>query len=314
MDLISGMRVFVSIADNGSLAKAGRELDLSPSVVSKHISALEDRLGARLLYRTTRSVSLTEVGIAYLDRARRIIGDVDEAEAAVSSATNAPRGHLRITAPGTFSYRHIAPHLPLFRERFPEVEIEMIISDEVVDLVDNNIDLGIRIAVMKDSSLIARKLAPNPRTLFASPEYIKKHGKPNHPDDILNHDIISFRSGSPYNEWHFLVDGKIKLIHAKGKLQFNHGDAILRSAINGGGLAMLSRFVVGRHLAAGTLVSILDEYVQEDVPIYAVYPSGKHLSPKVRAFLDFLIEIYGPIPYWDEAGDHTSDAAKRTII
>ena len=185
------MRVFVSIADNGSLAKAGRELDLSPSVVSKHISALEDRLGARLLYRTTRSVSLTEVGIAYLDRARRIIGDVDEAEAAVSSATNAPRGHLRITAPGTFSYRHIAPHLPLFRERFPEVEIEMIISDEVVDLVDNNIDLGIRIAVMKDSSLIARKLAPNPRTLFASPEYIKKHGKPNHPDDILNHDIIS---------------------------------------------------------------------------------------------------------------------------
>ena len=156
MDIISGMRVFVSIADNGSLAKAGRELNLSPSVVSKHISALEDRLGARLLYRTTRSVSLTEVGLAYLDRARRIIGDIDEAEAAVSSATNAPRGHLRITAPGTFSYRHIAPHLPLFRERFPEVEIEMIISDEVVDLVDNNIDLGIRIAVMKDSSLIAK--------------------------------------------------------------------------------------------------------------------------------------------------------------
>ena len=191
MDLISGMRVFVSIADNGSLAKAGRELDLSPSVVSKHISALEDRLGARLLYRTTRSVSLTEVGLAYLDRARRIIGDVDEAEAAVLSATNAPRGHLRITAPGTFSFRHIAPHLPLFRERFPEVEIEMIISDEVVDLVDNNIDLGIRIAVMKDSSLIARKLAPNPRTLFASPEYIKKHG--------MNCGIINkVSSGSPH--------------------------------------------------------------------------------------------------------------------
>jgi len=308
MDLLAGMRVFVSIADNGSLAKAGRE------VVSKNVSALEDRLGARLLNRTTRSVSLTEVGLAYLDRARRIIGDVDEAEAAVSSATNAPRGHLRITAPGTFSYRHLAPHLPLFRERFPEVEIETIISDEVVDLIDNNIDLGIRIAVMEDSSLIARKLAKNPRTLFASPDYIKKYGKPEHPDEINDHEIISFRNGSPYNDWHFLVDGKIKLIHAKGKLQYNHGDAILRSAINGGGLAMLSRFVVGRHLAAGTLVSLLDEYVQEDVPIYAVYPSGKHLSPKVRAFLDFLIEIYGPIPYWDEEGDHNSDAAKRTVI
>ena len=215
MDLLSGMRVFVSIADNGSLAKAGRELSLSPSVVSKNISALEDRLGARLLNRTTRSVSLTEVGIAYLDRARRIIGDVDEAESAVSSATNAPRGHLRITSPSTFSYRHVAPHLPLFMQRFPEVEIEMIISDEVVDLVENNIDLGIRIAVMEDSSLIARKLAQNPRTLFASPDYIKKNGKPKHPDEILNHEIITFRKGSPYNDWHFLVDGKIKLIHAK---------------------------------------------------------------------------------------------------
>ena len=314
MDLIIGMRIFVSIADNRSLAKAGRELDLSPSVVSKNISALEDRLGARLLNRTTRSVSLTEVGFAYLDRARRIVGDVDEAEAAVSSATNAPRGHLRITAPATFSYRHVAPHLPLFSERYPDIEIDMIISDEYVDLIENNIDLAIRIAVMKDSSLIARKLAQNPRTLFASPSYIEKYGKPNHPDEILDHNLITFRQGSPYNDWHFLVDGKIKLIHAKGKLQLNHGDAILRSAINGGGLAMLSRFVVGRHLVAGNLVSILDEYVQEDVPIYAVYPSGKHLSPKVRAFLDFLIEIYGPIPYWDEKGDHNSDAAKRSII
>jgi DNA-binding transcriptional LysR family regulator len=239
---------------------------------------------------------------------------VDEAEAAVSSATNAPRGHLRITAPATFSYRHVAPHLPLFSERYPDIEIDMIISDEYVDLIENNVDLAIRISVMKDSSLIARKLAQNPRTLFASPSYIEKYGKPKHPDQILDHNLITFRQGSPYNDWHFLVDGKIKLIHAKGKLQLNHGDAILRSAINGGGLAMLSRFVVGRHLAAGNLVSILDEYVQEDVPIYAVYPSGKHLSPKVRAFLDFLIEIYGPVPYWDEKGDHNSDAAKRTII
>jgi DNA-binding transcriptional LysR family regulator len=190
----------------------------------------------------------------------------------------------------------------------------MIISDEYVDLIENNVDLAIRIAVMKDSSLIARKLAPNPRTLFASPSYIEKYGKPNHPDEILDHHLITFRQGSPYNDWHFLVDGKIKLIHAKGKLQLNHGDAILRSAINGGGLAMLSRFVVGRHLVAGSLVSILDEYVQEDVPIYAVYPSGKHLSPKVRAFLDFLIEVYGPVPYWDEKGDHNSEAAKRTVI
>ena len=157
------MRVFVKVVDKGSMASAGKELNLSPSVMSKNLSALEDRLGARLLTRTTRSVSLTEIGHAYLDRARRIIGDVDEAEAAISSVTNAPRGHIRITAPSTFSYRHISPHLPLFRKKYPDVEVEMIISDNELNLVENNIDLAIRISLMRDSSLISRKLASNPR-------------------------------------------------------------------------------------------------------------------------------------------------------
>ena len=311
MDLISMMRVFVTVADKGSMASAGRDLNLSPSVMSKNLSALEDRLGARLLTRTTRSVSLTEVGHAYLDRARRIIGDVDEAEAAVSSVTNAPRGHLRITAPSTFSYRHISPHLPIFREMYPDVEVEMIISDNELNLVENNIDLAIRIALMRDSSLISRKLASNPRAMVASPDYLKKKGKPIHPDDLIKHDIISFQLGSPYNEWHFFVDNKPKIFTAKGMLQLNHGDAILRSCINNGGICMLSRFVVGRHIAAGTLTSLLENFLQEDIPIYAVYPSGKHLSPKVRAFLDFLVKTYGSIPYWDEHGDHKSKAAIR---
>ncbi len=314
MDLISNMRIFIIIADKGSLAAAGRDLNLSPSVISKGINALEDRLGARLLNRTTRSVSLTEVGQAYLDRARRIVGDVDEAEAAVSNVSNAPRGHLRITSPSTFSSRHLAPHLPLFRERYPDVEVEMIISDNELDLIENNIDLAIRIALLKDSSLIAKKLAPNHRAMVASPEYIKTKGKPLHPNDLVNHDIISFIPGSSYNEWHFKINDKPKKIIAKGMLQLNQGDAILRAAINGGGIAMLSRFVVGRHIASGTLISLLDDFLEEDIPIYAVYPSGKHLSLKVRTFLDFLIEIYGPIPYWDEHGDHASEAARRASL
>ncbi len=314
MDLISIMRIFITIVDKGSLAAAGRELNLSAPVVSKSVHALEDRLGARLLTRTTRSVSLTEVGQAYLDRARRIVGDVEEAEAAISSVANAPKGHLRITAPSTFSYRHIAPHLPLFRTRYPEVEVEMIVSDNELDLVENNIDLAIRIALLKDSSLIARKLASNHRAMVASPSYLEKKGNPSHPNDLAKHDIISFRPGSSYNEWHFLIEDKPKLIIAKGRLQLNHGDAILRACINGGGIAILSRFVVGRHIASGTLISLLEEFLQEDIPIYAVYPSGKHLSPKVRTFLDFLIEIYGPIPYWDEDGNHKSDAALRAAL
>ena len=314
MDLLTMMRVFINVADKGSLAKAGKELNFSPSVMSKNISGLEDRLGARLLNRTTRSVSLTEVGQAYLDRARRVIGDVEEAEAAVSNVIKAPRGHLRITAPSTFSYRHIAPHLPVFRKKFPEVEVEMIVSDTELNLVENNIDLAIRIAVMKDSALIARKIASNPRTLVASPKYLEKNKKISHPNDLDAHDIISFQNGSPYNEWHFNIDGKPKVYIAKGMLQLNHGDAILRSCINGGGLAVLSRFVVGRHIASGKLISLLDQYLQEDIPIYAVYPSGKHLSLKVRAFLDFLIETYGSVPYWDELGDHKSAAAKRASL
>lgn len=314
MDLITNMKIFINIADKGSLASAGRDLNLSPSVISKSVNALEDRLGARLLNRTTRSVSLTEVGRAYLDRARRIVGDVEEAEAAVSSVSNAPRGHLRITAPSTFSYRHVAPHLPVFREKYPEVEVEMIISDNQLDLIENNIDIAIRIALLKDSSLIARKIASNLRSLVASPGYLIKYGKPKHPDDLSKHNIISFALGSSFNEWHFKIKGKPKKMIAKGMLQLNHGDAILRAAINGGGIAMLSRFVVGRHIAAGTLIPLLDDFLEEDIPIYAVYPSGKHLSPKVRAFLDFLLEIYGTTPYWDENGDHESDAAKRASL
>ena len=314
MELVTMMRVFITIADKGSLAEAGRELNFSPSVMSKSVSALEDRLGARLLNRTTRSVSLTEIGHAYLDRAKRILGDIEEAESAISDEVKAPRGHLRITAPSTFSYRHIAPHLPLFRQKYPEVEIELIISDAELNLVENHIDLAVRIALLKDSSLIARKIASNPRAMVASPKYLKKNKKPKHPNDLVNHDLISFQNGSPYNEWHFLINDKPKTFVAKGKLQLNHGDAILRSCINDGGIAMLSRFVVGRHIASGKLVSLLDKFLQEDIPIYAVYPSGKHLSLKVRAFLDFLIEIYGSVPYWEEEGDHKSKAAKRASL
>ncbi|WP_420405219.1 LysR family transcriptional regulator [Nisaea sp.] len=292
------MKVFCSVVENDSLAGASRTLNVSPSVVSKQLSGLEDRLGVRLLNRTTRRVSLTEVGSAYYERCKRILADVDEAEIAVSQAHSAPRGLLKVTAPTTFAHRHVAPHLPEFLDRYPEVEVQLLVNDRVVDLVDEGIDLAIRIAQLKDSSLIARKLAVNHRMIVASPDYVTKWGKPETPDQLSDHSLITYAPGNPINDWHFMVDNQQKILRARGTLAMNNGDSVLQTVLAGGGLAMLAAFMAGEHVKTGKLVTLLDEYVREDVPIYAVYPSGRHLSPKVRAFVDFLVELYGPSPYW----------------
>lgn len=298
MDTLTAMKVFCSVVENDSLAGASRTLNVSPSVVSKQLSGLEDRLGVRLLNRTTRRVSLTEVGSAYYERCKRILADVDEAEIAVSQAHSAPRGLLKVTAPTTFAHRHVAPHLPEFLDRYPEVEVQLLVNDRVVDLVDEGIDLAIRIAQLKDSSLIARKLAVNHRMIVASPDYVKKWGSPETPDQLNDHSLITYAPGNPINDWHFMVDNQQKILRAKGTLAMNNGDSVLQTVLAGGGLAMLAAFMAGEHVKTGKLVTLLDDYVREDVPIYAVYPSGRHLSPKVRAFVDFLVELYGPSPYW----------------
>lgn len=298
MDVLTGMTIFVAVVENSSLAGAARHMNLSPSVVSKQLSALEDRLGVRLLNRTTRRVSLTEVGSAYYERCKRILADVDEAEAAVSTAHSSPRGLLKITAPSTFAHRHVAPHLPGFMDRNPEVQVQMLVADRLVDLVEEGIDLAIRIAQLKDSSLIARKLAPNHRKLVASPDYLAKWGVPARPEEINEHALITLQPGSPINDWHFVIDGQETVIRARGTIATNHGDSILALALSGAGLAMLAAHVVGEHIKSGRLISVLDENVREDVPIYAVYPSNRHLSPKVRAFVDYLVDVYGPRPYW----------------
>ena len=287
MDVLTGMSIFAAVVENNSLAGAARHMNLSPSVVSKQLSALEDRLGVRLLNRTTRRVSLTEVGSAYYDRCK-----------------------LKITAPSTFAHRHVAPHLPGFLDRFPEVQVQLLVADRLVDLVEEGIDLAIRIAQLKDSSLIARKLAPNHRKLVASPNYLEKWGVPAKPEDLSDHALITLQPGSPINDWHFKVNGEEKVVRARGTIATNHGDSILALALSGAGLTMLAAHVAGEYLQNGRLVSVLDDLVSEDVPIYAVYPSNRHLSPKVRAFVDYLVETYGPRPYWLEgAAQRGRDAA-----
>ena len=298
MDTLTAMRLYCAVVENGSLAAASRSLGISPSVVSKQLSRLEDRLGARLLNRTTRRISVTEVGSAYFDRCKRIVADVDEAEAAVSLSHMAPRGLLKITAPTTFAHRHVTPHLPQFIELYPEVSVQVQVNDRIADLVDEGLDLAIRIAHLKDSSLIARRLAPNHRSIVATPDYLKRRGIPECPDDLLEHDLVTWGDGNPINDWHFVVNGREQLIRTRSTVTINNGDSILAAVLAGGGLAMLASFMTGEYVQSGRLLPVLDEFVREDVPIYAVYPSTRHLSPKVRAFVDFLARTYGPAPYW----------------
>jgi DNA-binding transcriptional LysR family regulator len=287
--------------ENDSLADAARKINVSPSVVSKHLSALEDHLGVRLLNRTTRRISITEEGTAYYERCKQIITDVAEAEIEVSSAHTAPRGLLKITAPVTFAHRHLTPHLPKFLDMFPEVEVQVQVNDRVVDLVDEGIDLAIRISQLKDSSLIARRLAPNRRYIAATPEYLERNGTPKSVDDLKDHRLITWPPGNPLNDWHFLIDGVDRIIKVKGAIAVNEGDAILTTLLAGGGLGMTQEFLAGPFVKEKKLVPLLEEIVREDNPIYAVYPSSRHLSPKVRAFVDFLVETYGPKPYWMNA-------------
>lgn len=301
MDIFTTMKVYCSVVENDSLADAARKMNVSPSVVSKHLSALEDHLGVRLLNRTTRRISITEEGTAYYERCKQIITDVAEAEIEVSSAHTAPRGLLKITAPVTFAHRHLTPHLPKFLDMFPEVEVQVQVNDRVVDLVDEGIDLAIRISQLKDSSLIARRLAPNRRYIAATPEYLERNGTPKSVDDLKDHRLITWPPGNPLNDWHFLIDGVDRIIKVKGAIAVNEGDAILTTLLAGGGLGMTQEFLAGPFVKEKKLVPLLEEIVREDNPIYAVYPSSRHLSPKVRAFVDFLVKTYGPKPYWMNA-------------
>ena len=301
MDIFTTMKVYCSVVENDSLADAARKMNVSPSVVSKHLSALEDHLGVRLLNRTTRRLSITEEGAAYYERCKQIITDVAEAEIEVSSAHTAPRGLLKITAPVTFAHRHLTPHLPKFLDMFPEVEVQVQVNDRVVDLVDEGIDLAIRISQLKDSSLIARRLAPNRRYIAATPEYLERNGTPKSVDDLKDHRLITWPPGNPLNDWHFLIDGVDRIIKVKGAIAVNEGDAILTTLLAGGGLGMTQEFLAGPFVKEKKLVPLLEEIVREDNPIYAVYPSSRHLSPKVRALVDFLVKTYGSKPYWMNA-------------
>lgn len=303
MDRLAALEAFAKVAETQSFSEAARRLRSSKSAVSRHVAALEAGLGARLFHRTTRSLTLTEAGRDYFARASRILADLDEADASVTQLQAAPRGRLRVNAPMSFGFLHLAPALGDFLARYPEVELDVNLTDRFVDLVDEGVDVAVRIGSLTDSSLVARRLAGIRRVLCASPDYLERRGVPKTPDDLKGHDCLSNTNITITREWRFIhPDGKPWPIEVRGRMTANSGDLLRVAALHGHGFVHLPTFIVGGDLRAGTLVSVLDPYIAQDLTLNAVYPTARHLSPKVRAFVDFLAERFGgDKPYWDAA-------------
>lgn len=289
MDTLTSMELFVKAVESGSFSATARSMNLTPSAVSKQISRLEDRLGARLFNRTTRQLAPTEEGRAYYERCQRILADIEEAEAAVSELNAEPRGALRVNMPVVFGRRHIVPLIGDFLERFPEVTMELSMSDQFVDPIAEGADMLIRVGELKDSSLIARKLAEARRVVAATPGYWEKHGRPSKPEELRRHNCLAYSYLSSGNTWRMTdARGKEHVIQANGNLASNNGEALLEAAVEGLGVVNLPTWMVGPDLETGRLEEVLDDYSQPEPSVHVIYPPGRHLSAKVRAFVDFL--------------------------
>lgn len=300
MESLGDIAVFVQVVRDGSFTKAAERLELSRSVVSKYVTRLEERLGARLLNRTTRRLSLTEAGRIFYERSRRGLEDIEEAEAEVSRLQEEPRGVLRVNSPMSFGILHIAPLLPDFLAENPEITVDMNLDDRKVDVIEEGFDVSIRITDLPDSSLVARRLGPCRHAIVAAPTYLKKHGTPQTPDELRNHNIIAYQYQESATDWHFLAPDKKQItVPVSGSIQMNNSLALRQALLGGVGITRTPTFVVGEDIATGRLVSLLKNYETLEVSIYLVYPQRRHLSPKVRAFVDFVAARITAEPYWD---------------
>ncbi len=300
MENLTDIAVFVKVVDSGSFTAAAQQLKMSKSVVSKYVTRLENRLEARLLNRTTRRLSLTEVGRAFYARSQRGLQELEEANAEVLRLQGAPRGTLRLNTPMSFGILHIAPALPDFLSRYSELSVDMNMDDRKVDLVEEGFDLAVRISDLPDSSLVARRLGPCRHVVCAAPEYLQRHGIPRTPKDLREHNTITYRYQASPNQWHFLTaEGGHISVPVSGSIQMNNSLALRETLLRGIGITLTPTFVVGADIKAGRLQSVLSNYHTQTLSIYIVYPQRRHLSPKVRAFIDFMTERISSSPYWE---------------
>lgn len=308
MDRLQSMAVFVRVAELGSFSSAARQLGLSKSAVSKHVTALEERLGVRLINRTTRRLALTEIGAAYRDYCARIVQDVEEAEAVAMQHSALPRGRLRLNAPMTFGRLHLGPLLPEFLARHPGIEVELTLNDRFVDLLEEGYDVAVRIGRLADSSLIARRLASARSICAASPAYLAARGAPREPAGLAGHNCLRYTLSARPDEWGFQRGAEHVAVKVAGNLVANNGDALRAAAVEGLGIVYLPDFIIGDDLAAGRLVELLPGWLAPEIPIHAVFPPQRHTTAKLRAFVDFLVEKLGRGHGWG-GGRHRAAAA-----
>ena len=297
MDSSADLRVFVRVLDRGSFSAAAKDLGLTPSAVSKLISRLEDRLGARLLERSTRRLALTPEGELYLARARRIVADIEEAEAEVARVRGAPRGRLRINAGTSFGLHQLAPSLADFLTRYPEIDIELSITDRLVDLIEQQSDIAVRSGHIPDGPFVQRKIADLERVICAAPSYLARRGTPRVAADLKDHDCIVV-SGLGLNRWPFKVASGIDVVDVRPRVFTDDAEAALRLAIEGAGIIRLSDVIVGDSLRRGELVPLLtDIHHVEPFPLAAIFPAGRNRLPRVAVFIEFLIERFANAPW-----------------
>ncbi len=289
MDRFRALTAFAKVVEHGSFARAAQRLGISTTACSRHVAELEGHLDARLLNRTTRRLSLTESGQAFYERCVQLLADLEDAEAAASASTARPRGTIRLTCSINFGVRHVSPAIADFLARHPEVSFDVQLSDRFVDLVEEGFDLAIRIGLAGAEQLVARRLGETRVLACASPEYLKRHGAPRVPEDLARHRCLTYEYLDPRNLWRFRgADGREHAVRVAGPLHANNGDLLVAAAVQGLGIVCEPDFIAGPEIEAGRLVRILEDYGVRATPIYAVYPSRRHLSAKVRAFVDFL--------------------------
>lgn len=289
MDKLTSMNVFVRVAKSESFSNAAKDLGISRAMVTKHVMELENKLGTRLFNRTTRNLSLTEAGASYLERCQQVLSDVAEMEAAITHLQSEPRGVLKISAPPVIGVTHIAPALAEFLKIYPDLSVDLILKSNQTDLIDEGLDIAIYLGAVEDTSLIARKLGSSPSVVCGAPSYFEKYGIPKSPEELEQHSCLVNWAVSPRNMWHFTsATGEHKIIKVSGRMQANAADPIKVAAVHGLGLIMLPKYIVGKHIAKGSLKVVLEDYTNPPLEIYAVYPHRKYLSAKVSVFLDFL--------------------------
>lgn len=286
------MRAFCAVAEAGSFVRAAEVLELSKAAVSRYVAGLEARLGVRLLHRTTRRLSLTDEGELFFARSKDLLVGLEEAESELRSRSGAARGVLRINAPVTFGILHLAPLWAAFRERHPQVRLDLTLSDRVVDLVEEGYDVAIRIAALPDSTLISKRFASTRIVLCASPRYLEANGAPSHPSELAKHAVIAYRYWSTGDEWQFEGPNGRVSVRTKPIMHSNSGDTCRAMALEHQGVILQPTFLIGQDLADGALVELMTEYRSLELGIYAIYPTRKHVSPKVRALIEFLVQRF----------------------